>query len=136
MTRIMTASAVLLVLAGCGSPEVVMDQVKNARGQGVTREFQGPYDKIFGLVLAVASTNKLELVEQDKAKGRILLASGMSSGSFGERIAVFVSRSGPRSTNVEIVSKPVSQRMAIHEDWPKLLFGEIEYGLASDRRFK
>ena len=133
--RMLIASAVLLVLAACGSAEV-MDQVKDARGQGVTREFQGPYDKVYALVLAVASRNKLDLVEQDKAAGRILLSSGMSAGSFGERIAVFVSRSGPRSTNVEIVSKPVSQRLAIHEDWPKLLFAEIEYGLTSDRRFK
>lgn len=136
MKRMVIASAVSLVLAACGSPEVAMDQVKDARGQGVTREFQGPYDKVYGLVLAVASRSKLELVEQDKSKGRILLASGMSAGSFGERIAVFVSRSGPRSTNVEIVTRPVSPRVAIHEDWPKLLFGEIEYGLTSDRRFK
>ena len=133
--RMIIASALLSVLAACGSAEV-MDQVKNARGQGVTREFQGPYDKVYALVLAVALTNKLDLVEQDKAMGRILLSSGMSAGSFGERIAVFVNRSGPRSTNVEIVSKPVSQGFAIHEDWPKLLFGEIEYGLTSDRRFK
>jgi hypothetical protein len=136
MTRMMIASAALGALAACGSPEIVMDQVKNARGQGVTREIQGPYDKVYGLVLAVASRKKLELVEQDKSTGRILLASGMSAGSFGERIAVFVSRSGPRSTNVEIVSRPVSQRMTTHEDWPKVLFADIEYGLASDRMFK
>lgn len=134
--RMMIASAALLALAACGSPEVAMDQAKNARGQGVTREFQGPYDKVYALVLAVASRNKLDLVEQDKATGRILLASPMSAGTFGERIAVFVSRSGPRSTNVEVVAKPVSSRLSQHEEWPKRLFGDIEYGLDSDRMFK
>ena len=77
-----------IVLAGCASVE----SVKDARGQGVKRAFRQPYEAVYQAVLNAAAKRKLELVEQDRAAGRVVLSGPASLTSLGERIAVFVTR--------------------------------------------
>lgn len=127
MRRLFGAIIVLLLVAGCASVETVRD----AKGHGVKRTFRHPYDAVYQATVNAASRRKLEFVEQNRATGRILLSSGASWTSLGERIAVFVSRSGDRTTNVEIVSKPVLASVTFPPDWPGLLFGDIEQELAT-----
>jgi len=123
------AFAAALALGACASPE----SVKQAKGHGVKRNFRHPGDAVYQAVLTVAAKRKLELVEQDRAKGLIVYTSGASLTSLGERIAVFVTRASERSTAVEIVSKPVGGAVTFPPDWPKILFGDIEVELASQK---
>ncbi len=124
------ACAALVFGSGCASVE----SVKEARGQGIKRTFRYPYDPVFQAVLSAAARRRLELVEQDAAAGRVVLSGGASWTSLGERIAVFVTRTGGRSTRVEVVSRPVGGVVTFPPDWPALLFGDIEAELAEARK--
>lgn len=124
---LMLALAAVIALGGCASTE----SVKQAKGKGIKRTYRQPADAVFQAVLAAAPKRKLELVEQDRAAGLIVLSSGTSLTSIGERIAVFITRAGERSTAVEIVSKPVGGVVTFPPDWPSLLFGDIEVELAA-----
>jgi len=117
-----------IVLAGCASVE----SVKDARGQGVKRTFRQPYEAVYQAVLNAADRRKLELIEQDRATGRVVLSGRASSTSLGEHIAVFVTR-GDLSTGVEVVSKPVGGVLTFPPDWPALLFGDIDQELTPRR---
>lgn len=118
-----------LLAAGCAS----VDTLKGARGQGVKRTYRQSYEVVYQTVLITASRRKLEIVEQDRPGGSMLLANGASWTSLGERIAVFVMRSGDRATTVEIVSRPVLSGITFPPDWAGLLFGDIEQELAALR---
>lgn len=129
----MTARPLLLVvaalLAGCAS----VDSVKQAQGQGAKRTFRQPYEAVYQAALNSAARRKLEVVEQDRAAGRLVLSNGGSWTSFGERIAVFVTRAGERSAAVEIVSRPVGGPIGFPPDWPALMFGDIDQELTPRR---
>lgn len=127
--RLLGGVVLALLLAGCAS----VDTVRNAQGQGVKRTFRQSYDVVYAAALASAARRRLEVVEQDRATGRILLSSGASWGSLGERIAIFVTRAGSRATLVEIVSKPVLSTVTFPPDWPVWLFGDIEEELTPSR---
>jgi hypothetical protein len=118
-----------IVIAGCASVETV----KDARGQGVKRTFRQPYEAVYEAVLNAAARRKLELIEQDRAAGRVVLSGPASLTSLGERIAVFVTRDNDRSTTVEMVSKPVGGVLTFPPDWPPLLFGDIDQELTPRR---
>ncbi len=76
-------------------------------------------------MLAAAKAGNLEVVEDDRAAGRMVLAHGVTALSWGEKIAVFLTPAGPDSTRVEIVSKPVMSTLNYPPDWPKILHDQI-----------
>lgn len=120
-----------IALGGCATPSV--ESVKQAQGKGVKRTFRQPYEAVYEAAIAAAAKRKLELIEQDKAAGRIVLSSSGSRTSFGERIAVFVTRNNERSTTVEVVSKAAGGMFAFPPDWAALLFGDIDQELTVRR---
>jgi len=123
------AACALVALVACASAE----SVKDAQGQGVTRTFRQPYEAVYQAALNAAARRKFEVLEQDAGAGRIILSSVRSSMSFGERIGVFVTRAGDRSTAVEVVSRPVGGLLSFAPDWPALLFGDIDQDLTPRR---
>ncbi|MBM3358510.1 MAG: hypothetical protein FJY54_12380 [Betaproteobacteria bacterium] len=123
-------AAALALAGGCAT----VDTVKEAKGQGIKRTFRQPFEIVFQATLTAAAKRKLAVVEQDPASGRILLASGATWTSLGERIAVFVNRAGERATSVEVVSKPRIAMITFPPDWPRLLFGDIEHEIADGRK--
>jgi hypothetical protein len=129
MKRLLAVACAALLI-GCASVETV----KEAKGMGVKRTFRQPYDIVYQSVLNSATKRKLELIEQNRATGSVVLSSGPSWTSLGERIAVFVSRISGRSTTVEIVSRPVLSGVTLPPDWPALLYGDIEHELAAVRK--
>lgn len=126
----LVAVACAALLVGCASVETV----KEAKGMGIKRTFRQPYDIVYQSVLNAATKRKLDLIEQSRTAGRVVLSSGASWTSLGERIAVFVSRNSGRSTTVEIVSRPVLSGVTLPPDWPALLYGDIEHELAAVRK--
>lgn len=123
-------AAVLLAAVIVGSGCATVDSVKEAKGQGVKRTFRQPYDLVYQAAVNAATRRKLELVEEDRAGGRLVLSHGASWTSLGERIALFVTRAGDRSTVVEVVSRPVGGAITFPPDWPLILFADIESELA------
>ena len=130
----MRASAFLTILfaliaGGCASTETV----KEAKGQGVSRSYQYAYDSVFNATLAAAKSKKLDVVESDKHDGRLILSHGVTWWSWGERIAIFLKAASPKTTEVEIVSKPILSPLNFPPDWQKILFEQIDVELRAGK---
>ena len=123
--RMLLACASALLLGACASTETV----KESQGQGVTRVYPAAYEPVFSATLAAAKAKELDVVESDKAGGRIVLSHGVTLMSWGERIAVFVKPAGAGSTQVEVVSKPVMSPLNFPPDWQKILLDQIDVEL-------
>ena len=117
------------LLGACASAE----SLKEARGEGVKRTYREAYDAVYSAVLRAAPKRKLEIVSAERQSGVVVLASGPSLGSLGERIGVLLLRLGERATSVEIVVKPIVPTISFTRDWPSLLFGEIEEEMTAQR---
>lgn len=113
-----------VLLGGCASPKTVQE-VKAAQGQGVTRVYQAGSAQVHAAVLAAAKAKGLEVVEDDPAKGRVILSHGVTALSWGEKIAVFLKPSGANATQVEVVSKPVMETLNYPPDWPKIMLDQV-----------
>lgn len=118
-----------MALAGCASTETV----KEAEGQGVSRTYQAAYEPVYDATLEAAKVRQLDVVESDKAAGRLVLSHGVTLWSWGERIAVFVKRRGSASTDVEVVSKPVLSPLNFPPDWQKILLDQIDVEIRSTK---
>jgi hypothetical protein len=112
------------LLGGCASPKTVQE-VKAAQGQGVTRVYPAAPDRVHAAVLAAAKAKGLEVVEDDPAKGQVILSHGTTALSWGEKIAVFLTPSGTNGTQVEVVSKAVMETLNFPPDWPKIMLDQI-----------
>ena len=122
-------SVFIVALGGCALTETV----KEAQGQGVTRVYQEAYEPVFNATLEAAKSKNLDVVESDKATGRLILSHGVTLWSWGERIAVFVKSRGSAGTQVEIVSKPVLSPLNFPPDWQKILLDQIEVELRAKK---
>lgn len=128
MKNSLSAICMLATLAGgCAS----VDTVREAQGEGVSRVYQAAYEPVFKATLAAAQTRELEVVESDKAAGRVILSHGVTWWSWGERIAVFLKPRTETTTAVEIVSKPVLAPLNFPPDWQQILLEQIEVELRS-----
>jgi hypothetical protein len=131
MRKTLLVLCAAIALAGCAAPSV--ESLRQTQGQGVKRTVRQPYDAVYEAVLGAIAKRKLELNEQDRANGRLVLSSDHTRTSFGERIAVFVTRNNDRSTTVEVVSKAAGSPLTFPPDWPALLFGDIDLELTVRR---
>ncbi len=124
MKMLMIGFAVFL-MSGCASTETV----KESKGLGETRSYPYAYERVYDAALLAAKDKKLDIVENDKSNGRIVLSHGITLLSWGERIAVFVKPVSDSRTSVEIVSKPVLSPLNFPPDWQKILFDQIDLEL-------
>jgi hypothetical protein len=122
---ILIITLVAVIASGCASTETV----KQARGQGASRIYSYAYEPVYNATLAAAKTKKLEVVENDRTNGRLILSHGLTLWSWGERIAVFVKPLVIGSTEVEIISKPVLSPLNFPPDWQQILFDQIDVEL-------
>jgi hypothetical protein len=118
-----------VILSGCASTETVNE----AKGQGVSRAYQYAYEPVYNAALAAAKTKNLEVVENDRANGRLSLSHGVTLLSWGERIAVFIKPTATNSTAVEIVSKPVLSPLNFPPDWQQILLDQIDVELRAGK---
>ena len=113
-----------LLFAGCAT-----EDIRTLQGQGAKRTFRYGFDDVYPAVMRSVERRKLEIVEQDGPSGRVVLRSGTSLTSLGERIAIFVTRTTPRTSTVEVIARPVVSTITFPPDWPALIFGDIEQEL-------
>ena len=118
-----------VLASGCASTETV----KESRGQGISRTYPYAYEPVYNATLAAAKTKELDVVENDKANGRLIFSHGVTWLSWGERIAVFVKSLAANSTEVEIVSKPVMSPLNFPPDWQKILLDQIGVELGAGK---
>lgn len=128
-SSILMIPILFVVLSGCASTETV----KEAKGQGVSRAYQQAYEPVYNATLAAAKAKALEVVENDKTNGRLILSHGVTLWSWGERIAVFVKPVATNSTEVEIVSKAVLSPLNFPPDWQQILLDQIAVELRAGK---
>jgi hypothetical protein len=122
MTRIFNLALFAILLAGCATT----DTVRQEKGEGDKQLFEHPYDVVFEATLVVAGNEGLEMVEQDRDNGTIILSHGVTLWSWGERVAVFIRKMSATQTEVEIISKPVMAPLNFPPDWVSRIFEGID----------
>jgi len=120
---------VAVIASGCASTQTV----KESKGTGVSRTYPYAYESVYNATLSAAKTRELEVVENDKTNGRLILSHGVTLWSWGERIAVFVKPLATSSTEVEIISKPVLSPLNFPPDWQQILFDQIDVELRAGK---
>jgi nitrate reductase NapAB chaperone NapD len=79
-------------------------------------EFSHPKAKVFAAVLeAIPTVKGMKVKSSDEASGQILAATGVSFKSWGEKVPIAVSESGPGKSIVSVTSQ---SKMAL-VDWGK-----------------
>ena len=121
MKDILLAIFAALLLGACASTETV----QQAKGTGEKRTFDANYEAVYQATLSAASKQGLTLTNADKNSGEILMSHGMTPWSWGERVAVFITKISDSQTQVEIISKPVMAPINFPPDWVTKLFDAI-----------
>jgi hypothetical protein len=117
----------LCFLGACATTETV----QQAKGTGEKRTFNAGYERVYKATLSAASKQGLTVTSTDQSRGQILLSHGMTPWSWGERVAIFVTKLADDQTEVEIISKPVVAPLNFPPDWASRLFDAIATELKS-----
>ena len=117
-----------LMLAGCAS-----EDIRTLQGKGAKRTFRYEYEEVYAAAQRAVARRKLEVLEDNREAGRLIVKSGTSLTSLGENIGIFVTRLNPRSTSVEVIAKPLVSTITFPPDWPLLVFGDVEQELTAVR---
>ena len=67
---VLIVTFVAVIAGGCASTETV----KEAKGQGVSHTYPYTFEAVYNATLAAAKTKKLEVAENDKTNGRLILS--------------------------------------------------------------
>ncbi len=125
--RIFLAMAMAALLgAGCATDSAV----RNARGTGLKRTYRQPIDRVHAALVVVAARRKLEVIEEDRAQGVMILREDGSLS--GDRIGVFLTANNERSTTVEVVTRAGFSGIPV-ADWAGRLQGDLEQELTPRR---
>jgi len=121
MRGILVAVLALWCLCACTTTETLL----KAKGTGEKRTFDADYESVYKATLSAASKQGLTITSADANSGQILLSHGVTPWSWGERVAVFVTKLSDNQTQVEIISKPAMQPLNFPRDWTSGLFDAI-----------
>lgn len=142
--RVAPAVFVLLALLGaCATTAGLREQ----RGQGLTRFYAAPFERVWEAALRAVEANGLRLDRADRGD-RFIAATRLPSGDpvgppeesvavgadQGERVGIFVDSVAPGTWSVEVVTR---RRFALDptaRDWTRAVFLVIERALGPDAR--
>ena len=113
----------LVTLAGCST----VSDVKEAKGEGVTRTFHYSYDQVWEASLFSMRVLGLPVVSSNKTDdaARILATTPRHDMSWGENVAVFIDRVESNKSSIEVISKRVVAPNIFATDWTDPLLSRI-----------
>ena len=115
----------ILLIQGCST----LADARKAEGEGVKKTYPASYEKTWNAINTALNKLKLEIASENRDKGYILAQRGMTLGSYGENVAVFVRKKTDNETNVEVVSKKSMATNIFAPDWTEDVFKEIDIAL-------
>jgi hypothetical protein len=120
---LMIASVVSIsLMSGCAT----LADARAGKGTGMAREYPASLDKVWGTIPSVLIELQLPLVGENKQEGYILAQRGVTLGSYGENVAIFVEQStGGGKTKVEVVSKKAMATNIFAPDWAKSILDKL-----------
>lgn len=124
-TAIVSGSAIELSLSS-------LDSVKSEQGKGVKQSFYATKNDTWDALLQILEKLKITVVEADKSGYMILAKTEISSFSWGEKVAIFIT-SPPDSaqTNVEVISKRNVTLNVTAKDWSREILAGLDKKLGS-----
>lgn len=141
--RVALAALVLALLGACATTAGLREQ----RGQGLTRFYEAPLERVWEAALRAVEANGLRLDRADRGD-RFIAATHLPTGDpvgepdesvavsadQGERVGIFVDSVAPGAWSVEVVTR---RRFALDptaQDWTRAVFRVIERELGPDAR--
>lgn len=119
--------ALVALASGCASVETA----KSELGTGASKVYSSKFDPVWESTLKALPSLGLSIADEDKATGLVTGTRSMSlSGlTYGERIAIRVSREGEGQTRVDVISKRVYALNFTATDWEPVILERIGDGL-------
>ena len=114
--------SILLTAVGCSS----LPEIRNLEGEGKKKTYQKSIDEIWPIVILSVNDLGIPVIETNKESGYVLAKRGMSVGSYGENIAIFVKKQNESVTSVEIISKRRLATTVFATDWTDSFFMILE----------
>jgi len=114
--------SILLATTGCSS----LSEIRNFEGEGKKNIYQKSVDEIWPIVILSVNDLGIPIIETNKESGYVLAKRGMSVGSYGENIAIFVKKQNDSVTSVEIISKRRLATTVFATDWTDSFFMMLE----------
>jgi hypothetical protein len=114
--------SILLTAVGCSS----LPEIRNLEGEGKKKTYQKSIDEIWPIVILSVNDLGIPVIETNKESGYVLAKRGMSLGSYGENIAIFVKKQNESVTSVEIISKRRLATTVFATDWTDSFFMMLE----------
>jgi hypothetical protein len=114
--------SILLATTGCSS----LSEIRNFEGEGKKITYQKNVDEIWPIVILSVNDLGIPIIETNKESGYVLAKRGMSVGSYGENIAIFVKKQNESVTSVEIISKRRVATTVFATDWTDSFFMMLE----------
>jgi len=114
--------SILLTAVGCSS----LSEIRNLEGEGKKNIYQKSVDEIWPIVILSVNDLGIPIIETNKESGYVLAKRGMSVGSYGENIAIFVKKQNDSLTSVEIISKRRLATTVFATDWTDSFFMMLE----------
>jgi len=111
---------------GCAT----LSTVREAQGTGTAKVYFLSLSDLAPKARKALGTLGLQIVEtetsEDGRKISILAEKGLSTFSYGERVAVFLTEVGPQQTKVEVVSKKVLATNIFAKTWTADIFNTLD----------
>jgi len=131
MNRIICAFAALAtvaVLIGCSTPKTVAAK----RGLGTKQVYHAGYDQVWRAAVDATQLGDLHVLQADRAAGFISAKRGLRIETFGENVAVWVTRISPTETEVEVVSRQAGPPKFWFKNWEKEIHQAIAANLTKE----
>ena len=99
--RLFVIALGVFLMAGCAS----IGSIGSLKGHGHTRIYDFPYQTVWETVPKAMKSLGLSVAVSDEKEGKILTDTPLTMFSYGEAVAVFLTRVGDSRTRVEVVSR-------------------------------
>lgn len=123
---------VVCVLAALSSGCASVETAKADLGTGVARTYASSYDIVWEAALKALPDLGISVSSADKSANTIVGSKGISALSWGERVALRITREGDSQTRVEVISKRAYAKNVTATDWTQDILQRI--GNALPRR--
>lgn len=114
--------SILVAISGCSS----LSEITKLEGEGKKNIYQKNIDVIWPIVILSINDLGIPIIETNKESGYVLAKRGVSVGSYGENIAIFVKKQNDSVTSVEIISKRRLATTVFATDWTDSFFMMLE----------
>lgn len=120
-----TFLALTILMQGCST----LADARKAEGEGTKRVYPASFEQTWNAANTALVKLKLEIATENINQGHILAQRGISFGSYGENVAVFVRKQTDKETQVEVVSKKSMATNIFAPDWTDDVLNEIGIAL-------